>query len=154
MSLWIPLFQLLLRLMTSNYNPAVGIFIAIKFWVVFKQNIFTEWPLRDFIMIRFQTTTAYWIAETASARWRNVCLEIIKMLKGFNLASRSLRARSDSRGAKVLRAVVNSNPDLLCKLSINKGPEGHIIKLTIGKFKTNPKIQQSVCSVRAIWSRQ
>lgn len=61
------------------------------------------------------------------------------MLKGFNLASRGLRAQFDSRGAKALRAVVNSNPDLLHKLSINKGPEGHIIKLTIGKFKTNPK---------------
>lgn len=61
------------------------------------------------------------------------------MLKGFNLARRSLRAQFDSRDAKVLRAVVNSNPDLLCKLSINKGPEGHIIKLTIGKLKTNPK---------------
>lgn len=74
------------------------------------------------------------------------------MLKGFNLASRSLRARSDSRDAKVLRAVVNSNPDLLCKLSINKGPEGHIIKLTIGKFKANPKSNR-VCAVSGLYGQ-
>lgn len=136
MSLWFPLFQLLLRLKASNYNPAAGIFIPIKFWVFFKQNIFIEWLLRDFIMVWFQTANAYWIAETESERWRNVCLEIIKMLKGFNLAGRSMRAKFDSRDAKVLRAVINSNPDLVCKLSINKGPEGHIMKLIIDKFKT------------------
>lgn len=62
-----------------------------------------------------------------------------KNAKGFNLASRSQRAKFDSRDAKVLRAVINSNPDLLCKLSINTGPEGHIRKLIIGKIKTHPK---------------
>jgi len=61
------------------------------------------------------------------------------MLKGFNLASRSPRAQFASKDARVLRAVVNNNPDLLCKLSVNNGPEGHIRTLIIGKYKTNPK---------------
>lgn len=82
-----------------------------------------------------------------------MCLEIIKTLTGFNLASRSLSAQFDSRDAKVLRAAVNSNPDLLCKLSINEGPEGRIRKLTIGKLKTNPESSRA-CSVQAAWSGQ